>query len=55
MATCKIILNPTTKEPKICHDLATTSAFNLKLCLRVFFLGTSVGDTFPTVPLDLST
>ena len=23
---------PTTKEPKICHALATTSAFNLKLC-----------------------
>ena len=32
MTTCKIILTPTTKEPKICHALATTSAFNLKLC-----------------------
>ena len=26
-------MTPTTKEPKICHALATTSAFNLKLCL----------------------
>ena len=34
MTTCKIILTPTTKEPKICHALATTSAFNLKLCLK---------------------
>ena len=32
MTTCKSILTPTTKEPKICHALATTSAFNLKLC-----------------------
>ena len=32
MTTCKTILTPTTKEPKICHALATTSAFNLKLC-----------------------
>ena len=32
MTTCKIILTPTTKEPKICHARATTSAFNLKLC-----------------------
>ena len=32
MTTCKIILTPTTKEPNICHALATTSAFNLKLC-----------------------
>ena len=32
MTTIKIILTPTTKEPKICHTLATTSAFNLKLC-----------------------
>ena len=32
MKTCKIILTPTTKEPNICHSLATTSAFNLKLC-----------------------
>ena len=30
--TCKIILTFTTKEPKIYHALATTSAFNLKLC-----------------------
>ena len=29
----KIILTPTTKEPKICHALASTSVFNLKLCL----------------------
>ena len=35
MTTCKTILTPTTKEPKICHALATTSAFNLKLCLNV--------------------
>ena len=32
MTTCKTILTPTTKVPKICHALATTSAFNLKLC-----------------------
>ena len=32
MTTCKIIVNPQTKEPKICHALATTSAFNLKMC-----------------------
>ena len=32
MRTCKSILTPTTKEPKICHALATTSAFHLKLC-----------------------
>ena len=32
MTTWKIILTPTTKEPKICHALATTFAFNLKLC-----------------------
>ena len=32
MTTCKIILTPTTKELKICQALATTSAFNLKLC-----------------------
>ena len=39
MTTCKISLTPTTKEPKICHALAITSAFNLKLCrMRVFFL-----------------
>ena len=30
--TCNIILTPTTKEHRICHALATTSAFNLKLC-----------------------
>ena len=32
MTKCKSILTPTTKEHKICHALATTSAFNLKLC-----------------------
>ena len=32
MTTCKIISTPTTKESKICHALATTSACNLKLC-----------------------
>ena len=32
MTTCKNILTPTTEEPKNCHDLAITSAFNLKLC-----------------------
>ena len=32
MTKCESILTPTTKEPKICHALATTSAFNLKLC-----------------------
>ena len=36
MTTCQIILIPTTKEPKICHALATTSAFNLKLCHTIF-------------------
>ena len=35
MTTCKIILTPTNKEPKICHALATTSAFNLKLCPKI--------------------
>ena len=35
MADCKIIFTPLTKEPKICHDLATTSAFNLKLCPKL--------------------
>ena len=34
MTTCKIILTPATKEPTIGYDLATTSAFNLKLCLK---------------------
>ena len=34
MKTCKISLTPTTKKPKICHALAITSAFNLKLCLK---------------------
>ena len=38
MTTCKIILTPTTKEPKICHALAITSAFNLKLCPSMNFL-----------------
>ena len=28
------MLTPTTKEPKICHAVATTSAFNLKLCMH---------------------
>ena len=32
MTAIKIILTPTTKEPKVCHAMATTSAFNLKLC-----------------------
>ena len=32
MTKCKSILTPTTNEPKTCHALATTSAFNLKLC-----------------------
>ena len=32
MTTFKIILSPQIKEPKICHALAKTSAFNLKLC-----------------------
>ena len=35
ITTCNIILAPTTKEPKICHAMATTSAFNLKLCLNL--------------------
>ena len=34
LTTYKIILTPSTKEPIICHALATTSAFNLKLCHR---------------------
>ena len=34
MKKCKSILTPATKEPEICHALATTSAFNLKLCLK---------------------
>ena len=33
MTTCKIIWTPKIKDPKICHALATTSGFNLKLCL----------------------
>ena len=38
MRTCKSILTPTTEEPKICHALATTSAFHLKLCrIATFF------------------
>ena len=32
MTICKISLTPTTKEPRLCHAMATTSAFNLKLC-----------------------
>ena len=32
ITTCKISLTPTTKEPKICHALVITSAFNLKMC-----------------------
>ena len=43
MTTCKIILTPTTKEPKICHALATTSAFNLKLCLMKILHNTFCG------------
>ena len=35
MTTCKILLTPTNKEQQICHVLATTSAFNLKLCPTV--------------------
>ena len=31
----KLVWPPITKEPKICHALAMTSAFNLKLC-RMF-------------------
>ena len=34
MTTGCIMLTPKTKEPKICHALATTSALNLKLCLK---------------------
>ena len=37
MTTCKIILTPASKEPKIFHALATTSAFNLKLCHILLF------------------
>ena len=32
MTISTITLTPTTKEPKICHALATTSALNHKLC-----------------------
>ena len=32
MTTHKIFWTPSTKEPKINHALATSSAFNLKLC-----------------------
>ena len=35
MAAYKTIFTPLTKEPKICLDLATTSAFNLKLCPKL--------------------
>ena len=42
MTTCKIILTPTTKEPKICHALAITFAFNLKLCLMEICRGNNV-------------
>ena len=36
MTTRKIIWTPTTKEHKICDALATTYAFNLKLCHKLF-------------------
>ena len=36
MTKWKSIFTPTTKEPKICHALATTSAVNLKLCHMTF-------------------
>ena len=51
MTTCKIILTPTTKEPKICHALATTSAFNLKLChiTTLTYLDSSWLREFPTI------
>ena len=32
MTTFKIVCTNTTKEPKLSHALATSSAFNLKLC-----------------------
>ena len=42
MTTRKIIWTPTTKEPKINHALAASSAFNLKLCHIVFFFHVSL-------------
>ena len=42
MTTCKIILTCTNKQQKICHALAITSAFNLKLCLKAL-VSISVG------------
>ena len=36
MTTSKTFLTPINKEPKICHALATTSEFNLKLCRMSF-------------------
>ena len=38
MTKCKRILTPKTEDSKIYHALATTSAFNLKLCLKRFSL-----------------
>ena len=38
MTDHKLIYMPTIKEPNIIHALATSSAFNLKLCLRQFGL-----------------
>ena len=46
MTTCKIILIPTTKEPKISHALAVTSAFNLKLCLKQTYSEALLGALF---------
>ena len=42
MTTRKIIWTPTTKEAKISHALAASSAFNLKLCLIFYHLGRGV-------------
>ena len=49
MTTHKIIYNPTIKEPKVNHDLAASSAFNLKMCLNVFCLFHSKKTHYPIV------
>ena len=41
MTIRKIMLTPTTKEYKINHALAATSAFNLKLCCMLIWVDLS--------------
>ena len=57
MTTHEIIWTPETKEPKISHALAASSAFNLKLChisliLFALILPTSLFNSVPpSLPL----